>query len=51
MISDMTPELASKLAVEQGLKLDEYEKIVEILERTPTVTELYMYSLMWSEYM
>jgi phosphoribosylformylglycinamidine synthase II len=50
MISDMTPELASKLAVELGLKLDEYEKIVEILERTPTVTELYMYSLMWSEH-
>ncbi|MDO9556551.1 MAG: phosphoribosylformylglycinamidine synthase subunit PurL [Coriobacteriia bacterium] len=43
-------ELAPKLAVELGLKLDEYEKIVEILGRRPSVTELYMYSLMWSEH-
>jgi phosphoribosylformylglycinamidine synthase len=43
-------ELAPKLAVELGLKLDEYEKVVDILGRVPTVTELYMYSLMWSEH-
>lgn len=43
-------ELAPKLAVELGLKLEEYEKIVEILGRRPSVTELYMYSLMWSEH-
>jgi phosphoribosylformylglycinamidine synthase II len=50
MIHDLTPELAPKLAVELGLKLDEYEKIVEVQGRTPTITELYMYSLMWSEH-
>jgi len=43
-------ELAPKLAVELGLKLAEYDKIVEILGRRPSVTELYMYSLMWSEH-
>jgi phosphoribosylformylglycinamidine synthase II len=50
MRSDLTAELAPKLAVELGLKLDEYEKIVEVQGRTPTITELYMYSLMWSEH-
>jgi len=49
-IKDLSPELAPDLAVELGLKPDEYEKIVDILGRVPTVTELYMYSLMWSEH-
>jgi phosphoribosylformylglycinamidine synthase len=43
-------ELAPKLAEELGLKLDEYDKIVDILGRVPSITELYMYSLMWSEH-
>ena len=46
----LDPALAPQLAEELGLKLDEYEKIVEVLDRVPTVTELYMYSLMWSEH-
>ncbi|MBN1192822.1 MAG: phosphoribosylformylglycinamidine synthase subunit PurL [Coriobacteriia bacterium] len=46
----LDPKLAPQLAVELGLKLDEYEKVVGILGRTPSVTELYMYSLMWSEH-
>ena len=50
MRDDLTAELAPQLAVELGLKLAEFGKIVEILGRTPTVTELYMYSLMWSEH-
>ncbi|MCE5202918.1 MAG: phosphoribosylformylglycinamidine synthase II, partial [Actinomycetia bacterium] len=50
MRADLTPELASKLAVDLGLKPEEYEHVVEILGRTPTITELYMYSLMWSEH-
>lgn len=49
-IKDLAPEVAPQLAVELGLKPNEYEHIVEILGRTPTVTELYMYSLMWSEH-
>ncbi len=50
MRDDLTAALAPPLAVELGLKLAEFGKIVEILGRTPTVTELYMYSLMWSEH-
>lgn len=50
MLETLTPELAPQLAEELGLKLAEYEHIVEILGRVPTVTELYMYSLMWSEH-
>ena len=46
----LSPELAPKLAVELGLRPDEYEKVVDILGRVPSVTELYMYSLMWSEH-
>jgi len=50
MIETLSAEIAPKLAEELGLKLDEYEKIVVILGREPSVTELYMYSLMWSEH-
>ncbi|MEP6695412.1 MAG: phosphoribosylformylglycinamidine synthase subunit PurL [Pseudonocardiales bacterium] len=35
---------------ELGLKTDEYDKIVGILGRRPTATELAMYSIMWSEH-
>ncbi len=35
---------------ELGLTTDEYEKIVAILDRRPTATELAMYSVMWSEH-
>jgi len=50
MLETLSPELAPQLAEELGLKLSEYERIVEILGRVPTTTELYMYSLMWSEH-
>lgn len=49
-LETLSPDVAPKLAVELGLKLGEYEKVVEILGRVPSVTELYMYSLMWSEH-
>ncbi|MEO6204750.1 MAG: phosphoribosylformylglycinamidine synthase subunit PurL [Mycobacteriales bacterium] len=35
---------------ELGLKDDEYARIVEILGRRPTSSELAMYSIMWSEH-
>ena len=35
---------------ELGLKGDEYAKIIEILGRRPTSSELAMYSVMWSEH-
>jgi phosphoribosylformylglycinamidine synthase len=50
MRQDLSPDMAPTLAVELGLKSAEFGKIVEILGRTPSLTELYMYSLMWSEH-
>ncbi len=35
---------------ELGLKDDEYDRIVELLGRRPTSSELAMYSVMWSEH-
>jgi phosphoribosylformylglycinamidine synthase len=35
---------------ELGLKADEYQRIREILDRRPTIAELAMYSVMWSEH-
>jgi phosphoribosylformylglycinamidine synthase subunit PurL len=41
---------ARRLAAELGLAPDEYERIVETLERIPTTSELGIYSVMWSEH-
>src|SRR5690606_41206592 len=37
-------------AVELGLLPEEFEKIKEILGRTPNFTEVSVYSVMWSEH-
>jgi phosphoribosylformylglycinamidine synthase II len=42
----ITPELVAK----HNLTPDEYGKILEILGRTPTYTELGIFSVMWSEH-
>src|SRR4051812_40461172 len=42
----ITPELLA----EHGITPDEYERIVKALGRTPTLTELGIYSVMWSEH-
>jgi phosphoribosylformylglycinamidine synthase len=44
------PEVTLDLALKHGLTEEEYRKIVEILGRTPTYTELGIYSVMWSEH-
>ncbi|MDR1775194.1 MAG: phosphoribosylformylglycinamidine synthase subunit PurL [Actinomycetes bacterium] len=49
-IADLGADKGPVLAVELGLRPDEYEHITQILGRTPTICELYMYSLMWSEH-
>ncbi|MCX7930476.1 MAG: phosphoribosylformylglycinamidine synthase subunit PurL [Chlorobi bacterium] len=38
------------LAIELGLTSDEYARILELLGRIPTYTELGMFSVMWSEH-
>jgi phosphoribosylformylglycinamidine synthase subunit PurL len=39
-----------QLVREMGLNESEYEKILTILQREPTLTELGMYAVMWSEH-
>jgi len=44
------PEVDLALANEHGLSEDEYNHILKLLGRTPTFTELGIYSVMWSEH-
>lgn len=44
------PEVTFELAQEHGLIKEEWEKILSILGRTPTYTELGVFSVMWSEH-
>ena len=46
----LTDERARELGHELGLRGDEYDRIVETLGRVPSVSELGMYSVMWSEH-
>ena len=39
-----------KVAIDHGLKADEYKKICELLKRTPNLTELGIFSAMWNEH-
>ena len=45
-----TPATSEQPYAELGLKTDEYERIVDILGRRPSDTELAMYAVMWSEH-
>ena len=38
------------VAIEHGLKSEEYKKICELLKRTPNITELGIFSAMWNEH-
>lgn len=44
------PEVTLELALEHGLIEEEYNRILQILGRTPTFTELGIFSVMWSEH-
>ena len=39
-----------KVAIDHGLKKDEYAKICKLLKRTPNITELGIFSAMWNEH-
>ena len=43
-------EVNEKIAIEHGLKSDEYKKICKLLKRTPNITELGIFSAMWNEH-
>jgi phosphoribosylformylglycinamidine synthase subunit PurL len=42
--------MTSKIIAEHGLSAAEYEKILDILGRAPNLTELGVFSVMWSEH-
>jgi phosphoribosylformylglycinamidine synthase len=44
------PEVTLQTALQHGLTEDEYSKVLAILGRTPSFTELGIYSVMWSEH-
>jgi phosphoribosylformylglycinamidine synthase len=46
----LEPARAARLAGEFGLRPDEYDRCLAILGRTPSLTELGIFSVMWSEH-
>jgi len=44
------PEITPELIEAHGLKPDEYERILDIIGREPTFTELGIFSAMWNEH-
>jgi phosphoribosylformylglycinamidine synthase subunit PurL len=44
------PEITDALIAAHGLKPDEYRRILELLGRVPTLTELGIFSAMWNEH-
>ena len=43
-------EVNQAIAAEHGLTASEYDTMLSILDRTPTITELGIFSVMWSEH-
>jgi phosphoribosylformylglycinamidine synthase II len=50
MTFDNNIDITSKLVADHGLKPDEYGKILQLLGRNPTLTELGIFSAMWNEH-
>ena len=44
------PKITPELVAEHGLKTDEYERILMLVGREPTFTELGIFSAMWNEH-
>ena len=49
MISN-EPAITPELVAQHGLKPDEYERIIKLIGREPTFTELGIFSAMWNEH-
>ncbi len=45
-----TPQITPELVAEHGLKPDEYQRIIELIGREPSITELGIFSAMWNEH-
>ena len=44
------PNITPALVAEHGLKPEEYERILQLIGREPTITELGIFSAMWNEH-
>ncbi|MGQ0671789.1 MAG: phosphoribosylformylglycinamidine synthase subunit PurL [Hyphomicrobium sp.] len=44
------PTITPEIVAEHGLKPDEYQRLLKILGREPRITELGIFSVMWSEH-
>jgi phosphoribosylformylglycinamidine synthase subunit PurL len=44
------PQVTPELVAEHGLKPDEYRRAVDLIGRTPSITELGIFSAMWNEH-
>ena len=44
------PKITPELVAEHGLKPDEYQRVLDLIGREPTLTELGIFSAMWNEH-
>ncbi|MEP6347312.1 MAG: phosphoribosylformylglycinamidine synthase II, partial [Parasphingorhabdus sp.] len=44
------PQISTETVREHGLNAEEYQRILNALEREPNITELGIFSVMWSEH-
>jgi phosphoribosylformylglycinamidine synthase len=50
MTETSTRKITPEIVAEHGLKPDEYQRLLEILGREPSICELGIFSVMWSEH-
>jgi phosphoribosylformylglycinamidine synthase subunit PurL len=50
MTEQTTPKISPQMVAEHGLKPDEYAHLLDILGREPSICELGIFSVMWSEH-
>jgi phosphoribosylformylglycinamidine synthase subunit PurL len=50
IVSAIEPDITPELAAAHGLKPDEYARILDLIGRTPSFTELGIFSAMWNEH-
>ena len=43
-------QVTQTIAIDHGLKKEEFSKICDLLKRTPNLTELAIFSAMWNEH-
>ena len=48
--SESEPEITEALVAAHGLKPDEYQRILDLIGRAPSLTELGIFSAMWNEH-